>query len=232
MRDYLKMLNNEKITLIVSLPKNNVELAKAAINGGADALKVHINVAHRASGNSFGSLDEEMKTLAEIISLCNENKLPIGIVAGGSDDIPMTEIEKAIEAGFSFVSLYDKHMNPLVLHTDNIYKMVAITNEYDIDWVKAYDSLPIDVLECSIMDPETYGDPLTVREILKYQSIRNATKKPIVIPTQRKITPEQVSVLTKMGLNAIMIGAVVTGKEADILYEKTKEFRNAIDSLK
>ena len=231
MGDFLKLMNSPKMTLVVSLPQNNLKFAEAAIQGGADALKVHINVSHKASGNSFGNIDEEMANFKPILSLCKENNIPIGIVAGGDDNIPMEELTKSIEAGFTFTSLYDKHMNPMVLKEKGLYKMVAITNEYDLEWVKAYDSLPIDVLECSIMDPDTYGNPLTVREILQYQSVRNATKKPILIPTQRAITPEQVEVLWEMGLNGIMIGAVVTGNESNSVYETTKKFREVIDKI-
>lgn len=231
MTDFLKLLKRDKMTLIVSLPKNDVKLAEAAIKGGADALKIHINVAHKASGNSFGSIDEEMESLKEIVSLCKENHLPIGIVAGASDNIPMEEITKSMELGISFLSLYDKHMNPLVLQQDGLYKMLAINDEYRIEWVKVYDSLPIDVLECSIMDPDTYGTPLTMREILQYKSIREATEKPIVIPTQRAITPEQSKVLWDIGINGIMIGAIVIGEEANKIYEVTKEFKQVIDNM-
>ena len=42
--------------LIASLPRNDPELARAALAGGADVLKVHLNVTHNASGVRFGSL--------------------------------------------------------------------------------------------------------------------------------------------------------------------------------
>lgn len=226
----INILNEKEISLIVSLPENNVELAKAALLAGADVLKIHINVEHRASKTRFGSLTEELEVIKKIVSLCNEYDKPIGIVAGGHDKIPMKEIEGIMNEGFSFISLYDKHMNPLIFNK-GIYRMVAIDNNYKLEYVKAYDELPIDVLECSIMDPETYGDELTVREILQYQSIRSTTSKPMVIPTQRNITPEQVLILQEMGINAIMIGAIVTGKTKDSIYESTLKYRNMIDNF-
>lgn len=226
----INILNEKEISLIVSLPENNVELAKAALLAGADVLKIHINVEHRASKTRFGSLTEELEVIKKIVSLCNEYDKSIGIVAGGHDKIPMKEIEGIMNEGFSFISLYDKHMNPLIFNKD-IYRMVAIDNNYKLEYVKAYDELPIDVLECSIMDPETYGDELTVREILQYQSIRSTTSKPMVIPTQRNITPEQVLILQEMGINAIMIGAIVTGKTKDSIYESTLKYRNMIDNF-
>lgn len=225
----LDRLNDGKLTLIVSLPKNDVEVARAAIKGGADIIKIHINVEHRASKTKFGSFDEEIEEINKITELCKENNILYGIVAGGNDNIHMNEIEKIIDKGFQFISLYDKHMNPLVMKKD-ILKMVAIDDEYDIEYVKVYDSLPIDILECSIMKPETYGQPLTVREILQYKSVRSNTKKPIVIPTQRHITPEQSLILQEIGMNAIMIGAIVTGKTVDSIYESTRRFREAIDN--
>lgn len=228
--DLINELNKKEITLIVSLPENNVELAKAALLAGADVLKIHINVEHRASKTRFGSLNEELDTIRKITCLCKEQNKAIGIVAGGHDKIPMTEIEGILKEGFDFISLYDRHMNPLILNKD-IYKMVAIDDNYKLDYVKSYDELPIDILECSIMKPETYGDELTVREILQYQSIRRTTKKPIVIPTQRNITPEQVLILQEIDINAIMIGAIVTGKTEESIYKNTLSFREAIDSF-
>lgn len=41
--------------IIVSLPRHDLDLAKAALAGGASAIKVHLNAHHRASGTTFGS---------------------------------------------------------------------------------------------------------------------------------------------------------------------------------
>lgn len=226
----LDKLNEKKLTLIVSLPANDVELAKAAIEAGADMVKIHLNVEHRASKTRFGSLQEELENVKAIRNLCNTHNISLGIVAGGHNEIPMSEIDGIMENGFEFISLYDKHMNPLIMKKD-IYKMVAIDDNYDIELVKVYDSLSIDILECSIMDPKTYGEPLTVREILQYKSIRNSTNTPIVIPTQRKITPEQSLILQEIGINGIMIGAIVTGKTKESIYKSTLEFRKTIDNF-
>lgn len=226
----LDKLNEKKLTLIVSLPANDVEIAKAAIEAGADMVKIHVNVEHRASKTRFGSLREELENIKAIRDLCNLHNISLGIVAGGHNEIPMSEIDGIMENGFEFISLYDKHMNPLIMKKD-IYKMVAIDDNYDIEWVKAYDSLLIDILECSIMDPTTYGEPLTVREILQYKSIRHSTNTPIVIPTQRKITPEQSLILQEIGINGIMIGAIVTGNTKESVYKSTLEFRETIDNF-
>ena len=69
-----------KFSLIVSLPSNDLELAKVALAGGADAIKVHCNVWHRASGHSFGTYEENREFLKELIQLCGD--VPVGLMPG------------------------------------------------------------------------------------------------------------------------------------------------------
>ena len=59
MRKYLsQVLAERKMTLIMSMPVNEPEVMQAALDAGADVVKVHVNLLHRASGNSFGTLEE------------------------------------------------------------------------------------------------------------------------------------------------------------------------------
>ena len=77
---YMEMLTAKKMTLIMSLPSNDMVLAKAALDAGADVLKIHINLNHHASSNHFGTLEEEKDKIAEILEI--KGDVPIGIVAG------------------------------------------------------------------------------------------------------------------------------------------------------
>ena len=74
-------IKRKKIALIVSLPENNWELARAAIESGVDAVKLHVNVEHRASGNHFYST-EAYRT--EFHKIRSEFTGPLGIVPGGA----------------------------------------------------------------------------------------------------------------------------------------------------
>lgn len=61
-------LEHSGLSLFISLPANDVRLAKAALEEGADALKVHFNVGHRASGTHFGPLEGYEDIFSEIRS--------------------------------------------------------------------------------------------------------------------------------------------------------------------
>ena len=64
MNDYLQLFETRKLVLIMSLPCNEPALCRAAFESGADAVKVHINVDHRAGGTHFGRLAEDAGALA------------------------------------------------------------------------------------------------------------------------------------------------------------------------
>src|SRR5574340_421796 len=80
--------------LIVSLPANSPELAGAAAEGGADALKVHLHVRHEASGTRFGDLAAERANLEGILA----TELPVGVVPGAGDDRPTPEEMRELAA--------------------------------------------------------------------------------------------------------------------------------------
>src|SRR3712207_2114021 len=82
MNRLLNTLRTQEFTLLVSLPRNDVQLAQAAVRGGAQGLKVHINVHHYASGTHFGSLKEERDNLERIMEAAGD--IPVGIVPGGT----------------------------------------------------------------------------------------------------------------------------------------------------
>jgi hypothetical protein len=66
--------------LIASLPRNDPALAQAALEGGADVIKFHIHLQHRASQTVTGSLAEERPALEQILRLSAGH--PVGIVPG------------------------------------------------------------------------------------------------------------------------------------------------------
>lgn len=76
MNKLLDRLNNNKMCLIASIPENNYEFAKAAWEAGVDAVKVHINVWHRASNNTFGTLEQNHEVFSKILRDC---PVPVGI---------------------------------------------------------------------------------------------------------------------------------------------------------
>lgn len=215
--------------LIVSLPENSAALARAAAEGGADALKVHLHVTHQASGTRFGGLEEERSRLEGIISL----GLPTGVVPGGADSLAsQQEMRELAAIGMDFCDLFLHHMPAWVASFEGMTRVAAIDRATELEVLPECEALGIQMIEAAVVPPEGYGQALHLSDLIAYGRIRRATQLPIIVPTERGIKPEDVPLLIDVGINAIMIGAVVTGREPAALRAATERFASALGSAR
>lgn len=230
--NFKDLINTRKFMLVVSLPSNDLALARAALEGGADAVKVHCNVWHRASGHSFGSYGENREFLRQLIGLCGD--VPVGLMPG-TDQAFITNEERLEleEMGLSFTSAYSHHLPCFMMDSEKLTNVVALDASYSEGMLDVVRTSAIEVLEASIMKGEDYGKDLSYGDILWYSQIAEKTSKPCVIPTQKRIKPEEVKYLYQAGCKAIMIGAVVFGQDPtpEELRDVTRAYRQAVDAL-
>ena len=220
-------LIRERPRLIVSLPQNEPELALAAMDGGADALKVHLNVTHEASGTRFGTLDEERDRLEAILAI----GLPVGIVPGVTGSLPSrSEMDKLARMGVDFFDLYDHDMPAWMTNFESMTRTIAASDRTPLSAIAQLERLGFEMLEGAIIPHEGYGLPLSVADLMNYQRLRTATNLPIIVPTQRAIEPDDLPSLLRIGIDALMIGAIVTGRTPDSLRRATSEFAEALSA--
>lgn len=224
----MELLAQKKPTLIMSLPENNPEFAKIAFDNGADVVKVHVNLHHHASQHQFATFEQECDKLVRILS---NAKGPCGIVAGQDVEQVRKIYLDIVDLGFEFISLYAHHTPLELLRCDKIKKMIAFDNTYDLGDLRYLAQIGADVFEASVMAPDTYGQPLSSRELVTYKRICKNTGLPVVIPTQRKIRPDEMEQLMDCGISGIMIGAMVTGLFGESIGAAVAAFRKAIDRL-
>ncbi len=216
----------ERPRLIVSLPANSPDLARAAAEGGADALKVHLHVRHEASGTQFGDLRQERAALEQILSL----GLPTGVVPGAGDQLPTPEEMRELAAmGMDFFDLYAHDMPAWLVGFEGMTRAIAVDERWDGESLSHYAALGFELIEAAVVPHEGYGKPLSVSDLAAYRRLRQATNLPIILPTQRAIRAEEVPLLVgPIGLNAIMIGVIVMGREPESVRAATKQFAAAL----
>ena len=212
--------------LIVSLPENSSELARAAADAGANALKVHLHVKHEASGTEFGSLDQERAELEEILSV----GVPTGVVPGSAGRLPSRrEMSELAAMGMDFFDLFARDMPAWMTSFGGMTRVAAIDETTDLDAISNLETLGIEMIEAAVVSPDGYGLPLSPTDLATYRSIRRATTLPIIVPTERAIRPDEVGLLVReIGINAVMIGAIVTGRRATSLRASTERFATAL----
>jgi len=215
-------------TLIVSLPDNSADLARAAEAGGAHALKTHINVHHDASGTHFGTLEEERPRLEAVRDAVN---LPLGIVPGVADPLRGDEIAALADMGFDFVDTFAHNFPSWLLDMERMTRVMAIDASYGVEAAAGLAGIGMEVLEAAVIPHAEYGRPLTAADLALYRRLAQAVPTPIILPSQRRLEPHDVGRIVGVGINGIMIGAIVTGTEPAPLEAATRGFRTAIDEL-
>jgi len=214
-------------TLIMSLPANDPELARAAARGGADVLKIHIRVHHDASGTHFGTLAEERERIAAILAAFQG---PVGIVAGAADPATPEEMTELKRMGIDFFDLYLSYMPAWMWQLEGMAKAVALEPTYSVHQALALKALGADLIEAAIVPHDGYGKPLTMADLAAYRDLRDTIDLPIIVPTQRAIRPEEATLITReCGIEGLMIGAIVTGKTPESIEKAVRRFKKAME---
>jgi hypothetical protein len=220
--------NLRPITLIASLPRNDPDLAQAALDAGADVLKVHVNLHHHASQTHFGSLEDERPALERILRIW-EGRI-CGIVPGADPNLDPGTLVRLYEMGFGFFSLYLHHAPVgLLPPPEKIERMLALAYSDGPLIIEGIKKLPVQVVELSMLDPDTYGQPLTYHDLAQYAVISRAVYQPTVVPTQHNIPPTAIPELLDAGVSGLMLGVIAAGNTADSWFQAVNKYRRAAE---
>lgn len=227
-----KQMREKKFTLLVSLPKNDMAYAKAAMEAGADGVKVHIHAFHYASNQKYGPLAAEREFLTELSELSKQKNVLIGIVPGdGGDYASEDELSELKKLGFDFVSTY-VDFAPVNLISSKKFDLCAALNADTPLSAADLDRVGVDIVEASVVPHSGYRSRLTVLDLCRYSQVVSQTDKPVLVPTQKDVLPEEVQSLYSVGCKGVMIGAVVFKDVSIEGFKGTVEsFRKAIDNL-
>ncbi len=211
-------------TLLVSLARNDVRLAQAALRGGAQGLKIHINVHHHASGTHFGAWDEEKAEIERIIEAAREHKASVGIVPGGSPFATQEEFADMARAGVDYFDAYPCDAPAWTLSQGHLDVMLAAYFGGALEEMQALEPLGMGLCEASIVEQSLYGTPLSTLDVAGYARLARALNSPIIVPSQKAVATDDVAALKKTGARALLIGAVVTGRDASSIEAAARAF--------
>ena len=218
-------LTTQDWTLLVSLPRNDVELARAALRGGAQGLKVHINVEHFASGTRYGSWPEERESLAAILEVAREAGANVGVVPGASGAFASPDDFRGLAAiGVDYFDAYPFDCPAWALSQTDLSVMMAAFHGYDLEEFAGLESLGMSLCEASILGHDDYGKTLNARDLARYAALANRLKAPVIVPSQKKIEPGDIAALRATGARGLLIGAIVTGREAESVEAAARAF--------
>lgn len=215
--------------LIVSLPDNVYQMAMAASVAGADGVKVHCNVLHRASGRRFDNLKAERERIREVRRAIGT--LSLGLMPGTDEAYASNQdiLEVGMEAGIDFLDMYLDHVpESYQALGDKLSLMWALGHHWKTEELAKAEAMGATLIEASVVDPADYRKPIDQNDLDAYAAICSATKLPVIVPTQKAIQPEDIGKLKEVGVAGIMIGAVVTGDDLSGINKATSAFRQVL----
>ena len=221
---------SKKFVLLVSITQNDPNLARIALENGADAVKVHLNCAHFASGTDFGSWEAEKEKIAKVADVVRPH-IPLGIVTGAEVVPDAQDLSEIRQFGFDFWDLFANHIPPEYLKWRELAHMSAVGPDWTPEFVQDLVSLGVDVIESSIIPRDLYRTRLTAADLCQYKRLVRSAGVPVIVPTQKKIRPDEVKYLQEVGVSGLAIGAVVTGLGTAYLGERVAAFRKDIDEI-
>jgi hypothetical protein len=208
MSKLLEMMSKKKMTLIVQLPENDIEMAKAAEAAGADALVV----------NKGEKQSEIMK----------EVKIPVGIDLSLEEKLDEKKIKE--NEKYDFINF---HFDSLTAITKRIKtgKIIALSNSYTLDKIIGVENVGAQAIDAAIVPLSQGHRDLVVGDLQNYIAIAISSGLPVIIPTQRTIKPSEVAIIADTGAKGLLLTKVVLGESVKSIEKALKEYRAAADDL-
>jgi hypothetical protein len=213
----VKQFKENKLTLIVELPKNDLEHAEAAVKGGADAIQL-----------SVADLAAEKDGLIRIL---RSVKLPVGLMLKGKRLPGQAELRSVLKTGFDFVNISRDNLPDYFKDLKGVAKILGLGNRFTIDLVLGIGEHGVDAVDAAIMPSSECGKNLIVGDLQNYISIVISAGIPVIIPTQRAIKPSEVAIIADTEARGLLLTPVVLGTTVKHVQDNVREFRVAVDDL-
>lgn len=195
-----------RFPIAVSLARHDMALAEAAREAGVDAIKLHLNAYHRASGTTFGSFAQERAFFEEVATL----GLPLLVMAGQETVPTREEMDILAEMGVEGFNVYFSHLQPHLLEA-KMRPMPAMADTSSDTDLERMNDLPGAVIEASITRFTDYGKPVEQADLAAFGSIVERSRVPVIAPSQKRFTAQDVPALRASGVAGLLLGVVVTG---------------------
>jgi hypothetical protein len=202
------------MTLIVALPENDLEMAEAAIEAGADALQLDFR----------GEKAKPKKIL-------DKADIPVGIVPSGKNLASDKELQEIAKLGFDFISAEMGVAPAHFFSAKKISKILSLNSKFNIDQLIEISAMQSDALDAAIIPASGWGKELVVGDLQNYISIVLSANIPVIIPTQRSIRPSEVAIIADTGAKGLLLSSIVTGATPKQIAETVREYREAIDEI-
>ncbi len=192
--------------VLVSLPRHDIALARAAVDAGVFGVKFHLNAYHRASGNRFGSFAEERPFIEELARLGR----PMLVMSGQETQPTLEELDMLADYGVEGWNIYLRHVQPH-MYESRLRPILALDSESTDEDLREIAAIPGAMLEASVTRFAEYGEPVVEADLVRYREIVERSGLPVIAPSQKRFAAADMARLRAAGIGAVLCGVIVTG---------------------
>jgi hypothetical protein len=214
-----------KFVLFGDLHLNSRDFAIACEEAGVDSVLFHLNQ-DVGGGVRFAGLEVEEDTIRDSLSVL---KIPAGISIGDTRMLLNEDWEAIARIGFSFVNMFAHQLPTFVWDDHRFAKLVSIGPGYILEQVKAlseFDS--VSGIVAALSPSQVLGLPFTMLDGTTLKLITKLASKPVYVPTQRSIRPQDVKLLRELGCNGLLLSSTVYGDSVESCKVNVARFKEEI----
>lgn len=217
----------DRFPIAVSLPRHDMRLAEAARDARVDAIKLHLNAYHRASGTTFGSFAQERAFFREAASL----GLPLLVMAGQETVPTREEMQEMAQLGIEGFNIYFAHMQAHLLDAAMcpMPAMADSSTDADLDDMSRLDGA---IIEASITPFPDYGQPLDESDLAAFRKIAARSHAPVIAPSQKRFVASDMARLKDTGVRGVLLGVIVTGSTVEDMHGALDPIITAVETLR
>jgi hypothetical protein len=197
------------IFLLAVLPRNDRELAEAAVRAGADAVALRVCGAGTDLLKETGDLAAEKLTIEETV-IALRDRCIVGLVVGSNGAVATDELPKLVDVGVDFIAAYP-HLTPANFLELTDLGRVAILDQQSGTAARGINDLSIQAVLLRTDRPGDSPAGMTVLDVATCRSAADVIHRPIVAFPSWTVSAQDVEVLKNAGIE----GLALVGPEPD-----------------
>lgn len=214
-----------ELPLIVEVPKNDIEIVNAAIEGGADA--VIMSVLSQKSQYMTGNVEEEIENINQIASTVNVKK---GLLLGDLRLIEKPEWDQLKSAKLDFLAGYPSTVPPFILREETFPLMLYTPTEMPLEFYRMLGELS--GVESLVFLPRSQSGTdvkYNILDIVGFMLVYSAVSKPILFKVANNLEPEDLQELASRGASGFVLDPSLTGPlDAEYYKNFTQKYKESL----
>lgn len=202
--------------LLAVVPRNDVEVAEAAVRGGANAIALRVCGAGTDLLKETGDVASETQVIRETIQVIGDRAI-VGLIIGSNGALSPDQLPAVVDLGVDFVAAYP-HLTPAGFLELATIGRVAILDHQGGTIARGINDLSVQTALVRLDRPNDSPPHMTVLDVASYRAMADGIHRPIIVFPSWKPMPADLEVLKNAGIE----GLAVVGPKPDATPEEVE----------